>query len=261
MQKMQWITPNWPVPTHVKAASTTRAGGVSQSAYDSLNLGAHVGDELQSVLANRRIVKESLNLPSEPIWLEQVHSTVVADADSPQPELTADASVSHQVGKVCVVMTADCLPVLMTNQSGSVIGAAHAGWRGLNDGVLETTLDEMAVASQEVMIWLGPAIGPKHFEVGEEVREAFVSQHKQATEAFNASQNENKWYADIYQLARIRLVAMGVSAKHIYGGGYCTYSDKKSDIEGDSEKFFSYRRQATTGRMASLIWLSGNHSK
>lgn len=242
---MSWIEPDWPAPAHVKAVCTTRLGGYSQLPYDSLNLGTHVEDELETVLRNRQYLQASLNLPEEPLWLEQIHSTVVADADREQPEITADASVSHQTGKVCVVMTADCLPVLFTNQEGSVIAAAHAGWRGLNEGVLEATVNSMKCPVDEILAWLGPAIGPENFEVGEEVREAFVEKHPEADKAFVAGQEKGKWYADIYQLARIRLAACGVDK--VYGGGFCTFADAK--------RFFSYRREGQTGRMASLIWI------
>ncbi len=258
---MQWIKPDWPAPADVKAISTTRVGGSSQAPYDSLNLGTHVGDEQQNVLANRKELKDKLQLPSEPLWLEQVHSTVIANADDANPQLKADASFSCQQGNVCIVMTADCLPVLMTNKSGTVIAAAHAGWRGLNDGILEATITKMRAANQDasqnidqnanqskdddIIAWLGPAIGPEHFEVGEEVRETFVTQHEASEQAFVKGEGNGKWLADIYLLARIRLRAMGV--EDIYGGGLCTYKDQ--------ERFFSYRREATTGRMASLIWL------
>ena len=260
---MQWIKPDWPVPAHVKAISTTRVGGSSQAPYDSLNLGTHVGDEQGTVLANRKELKDKLQLPSEPLWLEQVHSTVIANADDANPQLKADASFSCQQGNVCIVMTADCLPVLMTNKAGTVVAAAHAGWRGLNDGILEATITKMRAANlnagqnanqssdDDIIAWLGPAIGSENFEVGEEVREAFVKQHEASEQAFVNVVGNDKWLADIYLLARIRLAAMGV--KDIYGGGLCTYEDQK--------RFFSYRREATTGRMASLIWLDAELQK
>jgi len=246
-QNTNWIKPDWPVPAHIKSVTTTRQGGISHAPYDSLNLGLHVEDEQEHVIANRRTLVEALQLPSEPLWLEQIHSTIVADADSDKPELTADASVSHQPGKVCVVMTADCLPVLFTNQQGTVVAAAHAGWRGLNAGVLEKTIHAMRTPAKDLLAWLGPAISQQHFEVGEEVCEAFVRQHPQAHKAFKAGKQAHKWYADIYQLARIRLMAMGVPENAIYGGGYCTY--EQDDL------FYSYRRSPKTGRMASLIWM------
>lgn len=243
---MQWIKPNWPVPNHIKAISTTRHGGFSHAPYDGLNLGLHVGDNEQHVLANRKHLSESLRLPVEPLWLEQVHSNIVANADSSHPELTADASYSHCLDRVCVVMTADCLPVLLTDKQGLVVAAAHAGWRGLNAGVLEQTINRMGVATSEVYAWLGPAIGSANFEVGTEVRDVFMTSNPKSAQAFVSGQAEGKWYADIYQLARIRLKAIGVN--NIYGGGFCTYKDK--------QQFFSYRREGKTGRMASLIWMN-----
>lgn len=243
---MMWIKPDWPVPSHINAITTTRAGGYSQAPYASMNLGTHVDDDPVLVVRNRASLTEQLHLPDEPLWLEQVHSTVVADADSLTPEIVADASVSHASGKVCVVMTADCLPVLFTNKDGTIVAAAHAGWRGLNDGVLEATVKKMRCDTAEIAAWLGPAIGPKNFEVGEEVRDAFVSQHDEAQNAFKAGEKSGKWFADIYHLARIRLSTIGINS--IHGGGLCTYDD--------SERFFSYRRDGVTGRMASLIWIS-----
>ncbi len=242
-----WIQPDWPAPASVKSASTTREGGISHTPYDSLNLGMHVGDNPEHVMRNRKTLVKTLQLPSQPLWLEQIHGTKVANADSDMPELTADACVSRQPGNVCVVMTADCLPVLITNQQGTIVAAAHAGWRGLNNGVLEATIQAMQVPARELLVWLGPAISQRHFEVGEEVREAFVSQHQQAGEAFIAGKQPHKWSADIYHLARVRLQGIGVLADCIYGGDYCTHTQ--------DELFFSYRRSPKTGRMASLIWM------
>lgn len=250
---MQWIEPDWPVPSHIKAISTTRYGGVSRSPYDSLNLGLHVEDNEQYVLANRQSLRETLELPGEPLWLDQVHSTTVADADSENPVLTADASVSRQENQICVVMTADCLPVLFTNKKGTVVAAAHAGWRGLHGGVLEATVSNMKVKPEDVVTWLGPAIGAERFEVGDDVCDAFVESNDEAVQAFVSGHDKGKWFADIYELARIRLNSIGVN--QVYGGGCCTYSDK--DKHGHY-KFFSYRRVARTGRMASLIWINNN---
>ena len=252
---MDLILPDWPAPTNVCAAQSTRAGGVSPAPFNSLNLGSHVGDKLQWVQTNRERLAACLNLPSEPVWLEQVHGTRVLSlpdglSDS-QPDntgnLTADAVVTRTPGQVCAVMTADCLPVLFCDQAGTVVAAAHAGWRGLASGVLETTLQAMAVNPATVLAWMGPAIGPAAFEVGGEVRDAFISHSPLAADAFVAhgDQSDNKWLANIYHLARLRLAAAGVT--HIYGGEYCTYTD--------AQRFFSYRRDRETGRMASLIWL------
>jgi YfiH family protein len=184
-------------------------------------------------------------LPSEPVWLEQIHGTVVADAGQASCRPQADACITSQAGAVCAVMTADCLPVLLCNDQGSVVGAAHAGWRGLCDGVIEQTVRAMNVPAPSLMAWLGPAIGPQAFEVGEEVRTAFVAQQPQAAAAFTAREAE-KWYADLYHLARLRLHAQGIT--RIFGGDRCTYTEHK--------QFFSYRRDGTTGRMGSFIWIS-----
>jgi YfiH family protein len=222
----------------VKALQTTRHGGVSAAPYASFNLGDHVGDAIDAVAANRQ------QLPSPAAWLKQTHSTIVVDAASVTVPIEADASVSRTVGAVSVVMTADCLPVLFCDQQGSVVAAAHAGWRGLCDGVLENTVAAMAVPADSIMAWLGPAIGPKAFEVGDDVQAEFIRHDPAAVAAF-ALQANGKWLADLYQLARQRLNRIGIS--QIYGGTECTFSD--------SERYFSYRRDGVTGRMASLIWL------
>ena len=237
-----WIVPAWPAPARVKACITTRAGGVSVAPFDSLNLGTHVGDDPVAVKKNRqRLVSQ---LGCKPAWLQQVHGLGVVEA-VPEMLAEADASWTATPGIACTVMTADCLPALFCDRSGSRVAAAHAGWRGLAAGVLEATLDALAVAPEDTLVWLGPAIGPQAFEVGTEVREAFLAQHAQAEQAFSASLNPGRYMADIYQLARIRLAARGVDA--VYGGDCCTYSDPR---------FYSYRRSAQTGRFASLIWLS-----
>ncbi len=239
-----WIVPDWPAPASVRALSTTRAGGVSVAPYDSLNLGTHVGDDPANVTANRAQVRRIV--PSEPAWLNQVHGTVVVDAASASGVPDADASVSRAPGAVCVVMTADCLPVLLCDRAGTVVGAAHAGWRGLHGGVIEATVAAMHVAPADVIAWLGPAIGPSAFEVGDEVRAAFVAADAAAVTAFMPAGQPGKWLADIYLLARQRLAALGVKA--IYGGDCCTVSE--------SSRFFSYRRDGVTGRMGSLVWLA-----
>ncbi|MGY4533763.1 YfiH family protein [Pseudomonas sp. TE3786] len=237
-----WLTPDWPAPARVKACVTTRAGGGSQVPFDSFNLGDHVGDEPGAVAANRHALISRLNC--QPAWLQQVHGVVVADAN-PALVAEADASWTATPGIACTVMTADCLPALFCDRYGTRVAAAHAGWRGLVNGVLETTLDALAVPADDVLVWLGPAIGPQAFEVGPEVREAFIAVQPEADQAFVPSANAGKFLADIYQLARLRLAARGVSA--VYGGGFCTVSDAR---------FFSYRRAARTGRFASLVWLA-----
>ncbi|MFJ2385584.1 multi-copper polyphenol oxidoreductase [Pseudomonas protegens] len=236
-----WLIPDWPAPAGVKACTTTRAGGVSLTPFDSLNLGDHVDDQPQAVAENRRRLSEHFGIA--PAWLQQVHGVAVAHAD-PSMVATADASWSATPGVACAVMTADCLPALFCNRAGTRVAAAHAGWRGLAAGVLEATLDSLHTPCAEVLVWLGPAIGPQRFEVGPEVREAFVAQLPAAEQAFVPSANAGRFMADIYQLARLRLAACGVTA--VYGGGYCTVSDPR---------FFSYRRSPRTGRFASLIWL------
>ncbi len=238
-----WIVPDWPTPARVRALSTTRAGGVSAAPYASLNLGTHVGDDPACVAANRARVRSLL--PAEPCWLNQVHGTAVVDAATAAGVPAADAAVSRTPGAVCVVMTADCLPVLLCDRAGTVVGAAHAGWRGLHGGVIEACVAAMRVAPSEIMAWLGPAIGPQAFEVGDEVRAAFVAADPGADAAFRPAGVPGKWLADIYLLARRRLAALGVTA--IHGGEGCTVAEPA--------RFFSFRRDGATGRMASLIWL------
>lgn len=240
---IELITPDWPAPARVRSLQTTRCGGVSLAPYDSLNLGLHVGDDRQAVEANRALL--GAQLPSEPLWLEQVHGTRVVELGGGEASLCADAVVCRQPGRVGAIMTADCLPVLFCNQDGSVVGAAHAGWRGLLAGVLENTLAAMAVPEQTILAWLGPAIGPDAFEVGAEVRAAFLERDAGALSCFKAAGGEGKYCADIYALARRRLQACGIEA--IHGGGACTFSDRA--------RYYSYRRDGRTGRMASLIWL------
>lgn len=236
------IIPDWPLPESVKSIVTTRVGGVSQGAYRGLNLGDHVGDSWVDVAQNRTMVRELL--PSEPNWLKQVHGTAVAYADQLKEVVEADAAVARGVDAVCAVLTADCLPVLFCATDGTVVGAAHAGWRGLAAGVLEQTVAVMAHPPEHIMAWFGPAIGPAAFEVGDEVRHAFVADLPQAARAFQDA-GVGKWWADIYLLARLRLERMGLT--QIYGGELCTYSDAK--------QFYSYRRDGITGRMGSFIWI------
>ncbi|HEY0663732.1 MAG TPA: peptidoglycan editing factor PgeF [Thiobacillaceae bacterium] len=237
------ITPEWPAPAGVKSLMTTREGGVSGPPWSSFNLGDHVGDDPASVAANRARLHQIL--PAEPGWLKQVHSARVVELGR-GADLDADASFTRERGQVCAVLTADCLPVLFCDRAGSVVAAAHAGWRGLAGGVLEATVAAMQAPPGEVLAWMGAAIGPAAFEVGEEVRETFVRQHAEAAAAFVPRSEPGKWLADIYRLARIRLDSMGVHA--VYGGGRCTFSE--------AETFYSYRRDGVTGRMASLIWLA-----
>ena len=246
---MRFITPDWPAPARVRAASTTRQGGESLPPFDSFNLGGHVGDAPAAVAANRQQLRESLSLPGEPYWLNQIHGTAVANLDTCSEGLPeADASTTSTANTVCAVLTADCLPVLFCDQAGSQVAAAHAGWRGLAAGVLEATVKSFAAPPEQIMAWMGPAIGPQAFEVRDEVRQAFVEYDTAAAEAFVTVQseaNEKKWLADVYQLARQRLAAVGVNA--VYGGGRCTFTEP--------EDFYSFRRDGKTGRMASLVWI------
>jgi len=241
------ILPDWSAPARVHALSTTRLGGQSQTPYDSFNLAQHVGDERATVLANREHLQQLAGYKTEPAWLEQVHGIEVVNAADCSGSIAADASVTSSANVVCVVMTADCLPVLFCDKQGRAVAAAHAGWRGLADGVLETTLqrlcDELGCPASEVLVWFGPAIGASAFEVGTEVRDAFICQHD-VSSAFVATRPEH-WLMDIYAVARTRLTAAGVT--EISGGQYCTYTDE--------QRFFSYRRNKVCGRMASLIWL------
>ena len=236
-----WLIPDWPAPAQVKACVTTRAGGVSLAPFDSLNLGDHVEDSLEAVLENRHRLTNAFDI--QPAWLRQVHGVTVVEAD-PSRTVEADGSWTSTPGIACTSMTADCLPALFCNRAGTRVAAAHAGWRGLAAGVLEAAFESMGSEPADVLVWLGPAIGPQAFEVGPEVREAFMQQLPTTDDAFVPSRNPGKFMADIYQLARLRLAARGVTA--VYGGGFCTVTDSR---------FFSYRRSPRTGRFASLVWL------
>ena len=236
-----FLIPDWPAPAGIRACVTTRAGGVSLAPFDSLNLGDHVDDDPLAVAANRQRLTHIFDV--QPAWLSQVHGVVVAPA-SPGRVVEADASWTSTPGIACTVMTADCLPALFCNRAGTRVAAAHAGWRGLAAGVLEATATSLNVEPQEILVWLGPAIGPTAFEVGGEVREVFVQDLPQSAAAFVPSINPGRFMADIYELARLRLARYGITA--VYGGGYCTVTDPR---------FFSYRRSPRTGRFASLVWI------
>lgn len=238
------LAADWPAPTRVRAFVSLRSGGTSAGAYESLNVGAHVGDEPDRVATNRARLAAALGLPAEPSWLEQVHGTRVVDIDRAAPKGPADAAVTSQPGRVCAIMTADCLPVLLTDREGRRVGAAHAGWRGLAAGVLDKAVAALGSSPEALLAWLGPAIGPGAFEVGEDVRQAFRARGTDRLAAFEANDN-GRWQADLYALARLELDALGVT--EIHGGGFCTYTD--------SERFFSHRREAPCGRMATLIWI------
>lgn len=246
MSQFNFITPNWPAPANVKALQTTRVGGVSVVPYASLNLGAHVNDDGNTVAHNRQLL--SPYLPSEPVWVNQVHGIEVIDAAKSGCLENADASFTTKNNVVCVTMTADCLPVLLCDTDGTVVAAVHAGWRGLCDGVIESAVNKMPVQASHILAWLGPAIGPNAFEVGDDVREQFIQKGSQAALAFKPQ--GDKWLCDMYLIAKQRLNNLGVT--QIYGGSinedFCTYTDEA--------RFFSFRRDNVTGRMASMIWLA-----
>ena len=257
--KVSWVEPNWRAPDGVRALSTLRSGGVSLAPYASLNLGGYVADSPEAVAENRRRLAVAADLPSEPVWLAQVHGIKVADLDATLGDgesaaagaalrvgaaFTADAAFTRRPGRVCAILTADCLPVLLTDDSGGVVAAAHAGWRGLAGGVLEATVRAMGERPERLMAWLGPAIGPRHFEVGAEVREALLKEDAGAEGAFTPNAR-GRFMADLGMLAGRRLAALGVG--RIDGGGHCTHAD--------AERYFSHRRDGTTGRQATLIWL------
>jgi YfiH family protein len=239
---MQMIHANWPAPSNIVAFTTTRIGGCSQAPYDSFNLGEHVGDDLQSVLDNRALLQT--RLPAAPHWLRQVHGNCAVDANAVTTATEADAVYTNQPQKVCGILTADCLPVLLCNRSGTQVAAIHGGWRGLAQGILAKTVETMNLADDEVLAWLGPAIGPQKFEVGDDVRDCFLRQNPQHEMAFVAK-SHGKWLGNLYQLARLQLAGLGITA--VYGGDHCTMTE--------SELFYSFRRDQQTGRMASLIWM------
>lgn len=270
-----WLTPDWPAPANIHAATMLRSGGVSCGAYASLNPAMHVGDDADRVLQNRQIIKEWLDLPSDPVWLDQIHSNRAVQAYLPLAKggrgdlalQQADASYTAEPGVVCAVLTADCLPLLVCTADGSQVAAIHAGWRGLLAGVIGNTITAMQIPPTpplpkggaeivqpvlplckrgikgDFLVWLGPAIGPDCFEVGAEVRNAFLEKSAAFITAFK-QQSNSKWLADIYQLARIDLAMLGIDK--VYGGGFCTVTEH--------ERFYSYRRDKETGRITTLIW-------
>lgn len=241
---VEWIVPRWNAPANVRAAFTLRAGGVSLGPFDSLNTGTHVGDDPEHVAENRRRIHAALELPSEPVWLEQVHGTDVFDAAHPNPAHPpkADAATTRASNTVIAIQVADCLPVLFAARDGSVVGAAHAGWRGLVSGVLENTVRKLGVPAADLVAWLGPCIGPENFEVGDEVREAFLGTDLAANAAF-VRNARGRWLADLHQLARQRLAGCGVI--DIAAESSCTIAEPA--------RFFSYRRDGQCGRMVALI--------
>jgi YfiH family protein len=233
------FAPDWPAPSNVRAWVTERGAG---GRYGSLNLATHVGDDPVAVAANRARLRSALGLPGEPVWLEQVHGSRVLDVDA-ERLAPADGAVTAKAGTVCAVLTADCLPVLLTDTAGRRLGVAHAGWRGLSSGVLPAAVRALRAPPDEIMAWLGPAIGRRAYEVGAEVRDAFVASRPAAAAHF-VGNSRGRWQADLYGLARDSLAAAGVTA--VYGGDFCTFDEKA--------RFFSHRREAPCGRMATLIW-------
>jgi YfiH family protein len=239
------IHADWSAPEHIRAFTTTRKGGVSEGVYGSFNLALHVDDQASAVTRNRQLLRDTFELPAEPVWLQQTHSNRVIDTNH-FDATEADASWASKNGAVCAVLTADCLPVFFTNKEGSKVAVAHAGWRGLLNGVISKTFSAMQTNPDDCLVWLGPSIGPDAFEVGQEVLQSFIDKDKAVLQAFR-QKDEEHWLCDMYQLARIELGRLGVN--QVSGGGLCTYTDK--------ENFYSFRRDGNTGRMASLIWITG----
>jgi YfiH family protein len=242
-----WIVPDWPAHANVRAFITTRAGGTSDGPYATFNLGLRTADDPARVAANRAALRSLL--PAEPVWLKQVHGTRVIEADGAPPEREADAAVAHKAGIVCAVLVADCVPVLLADRAGSTVAVAHAGWRGLAGGVIENTVRAMRRAPGDLLAFLGPGIGPRAFEVGADVRDAFLGDDPDARDAF-VPRVPGKWLADLFTLARLRLSRAGVP--HVSGGGLCTHSNPA--------RFFSHRRNPVTGRMAAVIWRAAEQS-
>ena len=247
---LELVVPQWPAPSRVRACCTTRSGGISRPPFDHLNLSFGVGDDPAAVAANRARLAARLSLPAEPLWMRQVHGTRVLEAGMAEPDPVGDACIARSPGTPCVVSSADCLSVLLCAGSGTLVAAAHAGWRGLAAGVVENTVAQMKAPPSEIIAWLGPAIGPSAYEVGSEVRDAFVRQNRGDAIAFTPSPPD-RWYADLADLARARLRRCGVAA--VYGGNLCTHSD--------SRRFYSFRRDGSTGRCAALIWIDTSHPR
>ena len=242
---LQWLEPDWPAPARTRVISTLRTGGASTGPYASLNLAAHVGDRAEAVAENRRRLRETLALPAEPLWLDQVHGTDVRVHEGIPASRRGDASVAFEPGRVCAVMTADCLPVVLADRAGTRVGIAHAGWRGLLAGVVEATIGRLDCRPRDLLAWLGPAIGAAAFEVGGEVRDAYARRSASLAAAF-VENERGRYQADLYGLARSILSEAGVDA--VFGGEWCTHAE--------AERFFSFRRDGVTGRMATLAWLA-----
>ncbi len=242
------IRPDWPCDSRIRALCTTRHGGFSSGAYEGLNLARHVGDDSQSVNSNRQLLQQQLNLPGNPCWLNQTHSTDVTILSSSQSyEMNSDAAICRQPGQIAIVMTADCLPVLLCNRDGSEIAAVHAGWRGLVDGIIENTLKKLNSDPTQLLAWVGPAISQSRFEVGQEVLDLFIEKNKQAACHFKANR-PGHWLCDLPGLAQDQLRQLGLDA--IYLSGLCSFNEES--------RFYSFRRNKVTGRMASLIWINSD---
>lgn len=247
MKNIPVIKPNWPAPFNIHAFTTTRIGGVSHKPFDKFNLALHVGDNSRHVLENRALLRQQFHLPNEPIWLEQVHGTTIFFADNANefnetPE--ADACIATTPHQICVVMTADCLPILICDKQGKTIAAIHAGWKGLLSGVISNTISNMCVEPSNLMAWLGPGIRQKNFQIGSEVRDLFIQKDHKNENAF-VPQYDDKWLGDLYFIATHQLQALGI--QHIFDCGLCTFEEQ--------QQFFSYRRDKTTGRTATMIWM------
>jgi YfiH family protein len=243
------FAPDWPAPARVRSLVTERAGGASSGSYAALNLATHVGDSPERVAQNRAILCAGVPLPSEPVWLEQVHGATVLDLDR-DAVAAADGAVTSRAGVVCAVLTADCLPVIFAARDGSRVGVAHAGWRGLLSGVLPAAVRALRTPAAAIVAWLGPAIGAASYEVGAEVRDAYLARDASAAAAF-APNARGRWQADLYALARASLAGAGVN--DVYGGGFCTFAE--------ASRFFSHRREAPCGRFATLIWLAPDRDR
>jgi len=241
---IETIQPNWQAPSTIHACCTTRRGGVSLAPYDAFNLGLHVGDRDADVIANRRLLREALALPSEPCWINQTHGVhaVTLEQDSNRD---ADAAITREPGKVAVVMTADCLPILVCNRAGSEVAAIHAGWRGLQTGVIEATIAALHSPAEQLLAWIGPGISQPSFEVGDEVYDAFIDRVANARSCFSANR-PGHWLCDLAGLAESVLRTMGLT--EVARAPFCSHAD--------AALFYSYRREAVTGRMASLIWIN-----
>lgn len=243
--------PAWPAPKHIRAYTTLRSPGESVNHYSAYNLATHVGDHHEHVVQNRYHLAQYANLPNDPIWLNQTHSSIAIDLDNITRDsiMTADASHTRKINTICAVMTADCLPMLVTNEEGTEVAAIHAGWQGLSKGVIENTLSVLTSAPESLLIWLGPSIQKENYEVGEEVYHAFLEEHDLSEiDAAFTKRADNKWHADIPLLAVQRLIRYGVKKTHIYLSQQCTYAH--------SQDYFSFRRDGITGRMASLIFIA-----